>query len=588
MTNQFLDFSIHLSVQTDDSKQHFVNEKLEHIETDFLKIKPLFSFEEDALRISVQIQFLKKCNIISNSITSKFPIPQDAKIGCNGYQSWTESREFATHEKMKPLRNFAHNILKPYGDYGFVNYGNTAGKFHSWNFAYINQLESPLFIGSLNEKQAYTKINIDCKKNEISIEKDWNEIWYENETLLLEVLFIQKLSYEAFQKYHSALNLVEKPATQVKGYTSWYLHYTSINPSILQDNLNEYVAHNIDYFQIDDGWQNAVGDWLRVNKNFKDGMAKMAESIHEKKVKAGLWLAPLVCEKNSFIYREKKDWILKDEKGKLIKAGYNPMWSGFFYALDLDNAAVKSYLEKVFRTIIEEWKFDLLKIDFLYASAIVHANGKPRAQRMYEAMTFIKKISEGAKLLGCGVPLASAVGLVDYCRIGADIHLSWEHGFLKFLRNRERVSTILSLQNSIFRAPLSGFWFYNDPDVIILRDEKNKLSNIEKNTIALVNYLTGDVIFSSDDIAKLSEMQKEKFKRIYKLPKPYLKSISSNNHIVEIHGKIENNSFAFYINLTEKMQNIQPIYKYTLLHENYSQTLLPRQAILFTETEMKF
>ena len=62
---------------------------------------------------------------------------------------------------------------------------------------------------------------------------------------------------------------------------------------------------------------------------------------------------------------------------------------------------------------------------------------------MNDTMTFLRNSCGDKLILGCGVPLGSAFGLVDYCRIGADIHLEWEHKLLKFLENRERVSTCL-------------------------------------------------------------------------------------------------------------------------------------------------
>jgi alpha-galactosidase len=54
-----------------------------------------------------------------------------------------------------------------------------------------------------------------------------------------------------------------------------------------------------------------------------------------------LWLAPFACEQNSFIVKEKPDWILKDTKGKFLKIGFNPAWSYWFYALDFYNEEVR-------------------------------------------------------------------------------------------------------------------------------------------------------------------------------------------------------------------------------------------------------
>ena len=43
-------------------------------------------------------------------------------------------------------------------------------------------------------------------------------------------------------------------------------------------------------------------------------------------------------------------------------------WGGF-YALDIDNAEFVRYLEQTFSLVLDDWGFDLVKLDFLYAAA---------------------------------------------------------------------------------------------------------------------------------------------------------------------------------------------------------------------------
>ncbi|QQR98415.1 MAG: alpha-galactosidase [Sphingobacteriales bacterium] len=155
----------------------------------------------------------------------------------------------------------------------------------------------------------------------------------------------------------------------------------------------------IEIFQIDDGWQNAVGDWLNVKPKFTNGMKFLADTIKAKNILAGLWLAPFACEKNSFIYKEKQEWILKDEHGKLVKIGYNPLWSGWFYALDFFNADVKNYIQKVLATILEEWNFDLVKVDFMYGAASIPQHGKSRSEVMHLMMEFLRACVGDKKFL---------------------------------------------------------------------------------------------------------------------------------------------------------------------------------------------
>lgn len=180
---------------------------------------------------------------------------------------------------------------------------------------------------------------------------------------------------------------------------------------------------------------------MHINQKFPNGLKSIVAKIHAQKIKAGLWLAPLACEHNSFIVKEKPHWILKDEKGKFLKIGFNPLWSYWFYALDVYNEEVRVYLKKVFHTILQEWDFDLVKLDFLYGTALVARNGKSRGQIMYETMLFLLECVGDKMILGCGVPLNAATGTTEYCRIGPDIHLTWDFKLLKWIRARERPSS---------------------------------------------------------------------------------------------------------------------------------------------------
>ena len=100
------------------------------------------------------------------------------------------------------------------------------------------------------------------------------------------------------------------------------------------------------------------------------------------------------------------------------------------------------------------------------------------------------KIQAGDKMiLGCGVPLGSAFGKVDFCRIGADVHLQWEDNLQRFHGNRERTSTLLSLRSTLGRWQLNNRVFHNDPDVFILRKEKNKLTLNQQYTLLIINTL---------------------------------------------------------------------------------------------------
>lgn len=306
-----------------------------------------------------------------------------------------------------------------------------------------------------------------------------------------------------------------KPRTTEKlaGYSSWYNRYQNIDEGSILSDLEgcAKLLKSGDLFQIDDGWQPYVGDWLYTNgRKFPHGLKPIAEDIHRRGLKAGLWLAPFVCQKGSEIYEKHPDWLLQVE-GKNWYCGHN--WGGF-YALDIDNPQVVAYLERSFRQIFDDWGFDLVKLDFLYAAAPFGSQRESRAGRMIRAMELLRRFCGDKLILGCGVPLMPAFGLVDYCRIGCDVGLDWANSWVMRRTNREYVSTRNAILNSIFRRQLNGRAFLNDPDVFFLREDNLKLSRDEKFILATVNSLFGGLLLCSDDMSEYSPEARALYARL--------------------------------------------------------------------------
>ena len=328
---------------------------------------------------------------------------------------------------------------------------------------------------------------------------------------------------------------IKKPAISPKtGYTSWYHHYQDINEKIIIDNLNSIsnFENKLDIFQIDDGYQTAVGDWLSIDKNkFPNGMKVIADKIKENNLTPGLWLAPFVCEKASEIYKNHFDWILKNDDGKLVMAGNN--WSGF-YALDFYNIEVRDYIKNVFDVVINKWGYGLVKLDFLYAVCLFPRKYKTRGQIMCEAMDFLRECVCDKLILGCGVPLAPAFEKVDFCRIGCDIGLDWDD--LPFMRllHRERVSTKNAITNSIYRKHLDGRAFLNDPDVFLLRDDNIKLSQEQKKLLSTINGLFGSLLFTSDNVSKYDENKLKLFSKTLEYQNAQIISVTNYKSMVKI------------------------------------------------------
>ena len=134
-----------------------------------------------------------------------------------------------------------------------------------------------------------------------------------------------------------------------------------------------------------------VGDWLSVDPvKFPSGMKKMADAIHAKGYLAGIWVAPFAAEFKSAVVKEHPEWLLRDEKGKPVLGGF--AWERVLRPRPRERRSARLRSRKVFDTAIDEWGYDMFKLDFLYAACITPRAGKSRGRLMYEAMDLPSRV----------------------------------------------------------------------------------------------------------------------------------------------------------------------------------------------------
>ncbi len=436
----------------------------------------------------------------------------DCRIMPNGYQSWTDTREYRKKDRMSHIypvgkRNVYGSSLKNVGDYTFVDYTRQHGIFHGFSFGYVRRGKSYEVIGSINERTGYTILYFNCPQETLTLRKDLEGVTIRERYEAMNVVFCRGSEQEAFDAYFAAMDIPKPRMRRQTGYTTWYNYYPNISEKIVSDDLEALsgLEEKVDIFQIDDGYQTAVGDWLSIEKKkFPGGMKPVADAIHEKGFKAGIWLAPTGAQFDSAFVREHPDWLIRYPDGTPVECGKN--WGGF-YSLDTDNPAVQEHIRHFFDVILNEWGFDMVKLDFLYSVSIIPRNNKSRGQLMCECMDLLRDCVGDKLILGCGVPLAPAFGKVDFCRTGADMGLSWGRSLYLYSTHREDVSTERNIYNTIFRRGLDGRAFVNDPDVILLRDYNIHMDASRRELIAKINTLFGNLIFISDNIGRYNPDQ---------------------------------------------------------------------------------
>ncbi len=535
------------------------------VESKDLSITVSEALYNDGTRFTAVLTPKTKLQISACTAFADERLSKESRVFLNGYQTWTDSKEVTLDYTIPKLNVLAKPLIGMYGDYGFRRHSRS--KLHSCTYTYIrNEDGSITLYGSLSEKSGYTLFEYDKDKNCLRVQKDCVGLYPKlgEPYVLFDIFVIGAQKSAAFDGYFAAQNVEKPKVSPCTGWTSWYNYYTKVTQNDVLENLAAFSSRElpIDYFQIDDGFQEAVGDWLFINDKFSKGMGFLADEIHGAGYKAGLWLAPIICEKTSRIYREHPDWVL-------CKAGFNPGWSGIFYALDFYKPEVRAYLREVFDTVLNKWNYDMVKLDFLYAACLKLPKGKTRGQVMSEFFEFLREISGDKIILGCGAPLGPAFGLFDYCRVSSDVALMWEDKALNALHYRERVSTVNALTSTIGRYWLSGRAFINDPDVFILRNSNNKLTEDQKYTLFMINSVLGGLVFTSDNINEYSESQMELFKTLFSRGTIDVKSIDTSDAITITYTDGEENK-CLLCNLTAEKAKVPVPFDSTLQSENRS------------------
>jgi alpha-galactosidase len=272
-------------------------------------------------------------------------------------------------------------------------------------------------------------------------------------------------------------------------WCSWYSLYKWINEHVTVNALHALGDLPFDVFQLDDGWQLTHGDW-EPTKKFPSGMAELANKIKATGRTAGLWLAPFMVTKLSSIFREHRDWLLKDEHGKPVPVGLT--WEGVPYALDVSHPEVLAWLDKLIRKI-RGWGYDYLKLDFLYAGAIPGKRYKDTQREVAyrNALQVMREAAGDAYILACGAPVIPSIGLCDGIRVGPDVSPYWLNNPLSvWLNNPNDTSTQNSIRTSLHRLWLKPI-VNIDPDVMFFRSKYNALKPTEQQLLLDLGTISG-------------------------------------------------------------------------------------------------
>ncbi|HEY3398459.1 MAG TPA: glycoside hydrolase family 36 protein [Armatimonadota bacterium] len=290
------------------------------------------------------------------------------------------------------------------------------------------------------------------------------------------------------------------------GWNPYYFYYCKDTIADFRANarclaeLQEQLP--VRYLSTDEGPSPNRGDWFAPSARYPEGVAEPVRIAHDLGLDPGIWWTPFCVSPDWPALAEHPDWLLRDASGQPVPVGISDH-TGPYLPLDASHPGVLEFLRATTRRYMQ-MGVKLLKIDFCYAGALPGVHHDPTATRVTALRQGLQVIREEcgdqALILGCGMPLQPAVGLVDLCRIGQDFQPYWyaPRGD-KNLFGRD-----MPHRNILTRSFLHRRWFLADPDCLSIRQDETELTETEARSSLHIVGLSGGPLFYSDRLPTLS------------------------------------------------------------------------------------
>jgi hypothetical protein len=224
-------------------------------------------------------------------------------------------------------------------------------------------------------------------------------------------------------------------------WSSWTSYYEAVREQDITLNADWLGSHlkpyGFEYVELDDGYdRGAKGEHYWVEnwdeKKFPHGAAWLTKYIHDRGMKAGVWLVP-----NSYAgaLKDHPDYYLYDKKGGVVQDYTTP-------ALDQTNPATFGWLKREFG-VLDGWGFDYYKFDGEHAlpkyapTVDVSRLHDPKADLLKNYRERVKLIRDTIgpdrfiESCPAGTPLNS-IGFVDSYFNGDDLYNNWQGSYPLF------------------------------------------------------------------------------------------------------------------------------------------------------------
>lgn len=394
---------------------------------------------------------LLQANIHTNKDLYNFNIDFYIKIDAsftnfitNAYQTWSPSIvAYENSNKSKLFSQLSKKFTRGCGLEYLGEYEQDYDQNASFGLCQFRKdcSNDCLIFASLNEEYTFTKYTYDFERHILKINRNFKGYSVNKHMELAKVTRICDTYQNAINKLKSSLNCQDIAQEKLLVYNTFNEFGNAISQQVINNKI--YTIENcFNLFLIGDGYSTTGYDLFDIDcKRFKNGFKSIVDNIHQKGMKAGIWIAPFAISPLAKSFAKNQNLTIKLNDKPQITC---PFWEGV-HSLDITLEDSKKYLKEMFE-LIDSWGFDVIYCDCIYMAGCIPTDGKTQAMLINDGIELIKKFANGKTLIFGGVPFLSGINNCDYISLSSDCKNIW-HNPLNFLSPQMDLSTKNNLKH---------------------------------------------------------------------------------------------------------------------------------------------
>ena len=379
-------------------------------------------------------------------------------------------------------------------------------------------------------------------------------------------------TYGAYMQTKGIRPAPSEPAAFEPVWCAWGYERNFTLAEIL-NTLPKVKELGIKWVGLDDGFQQAEGDWHTNKQHFPGGDAEMksfVDSIHARGMKAVIWWAPLAVDPGSALLK-------KDSNILLIRKDGSPQfitWWNAYYISPTDPSAIEDMKQTV-KLFLQDWGFDALKLDGQHMNACApdyadgHAISSP--EQSFERMPlFFKTLFETARAI-------KPNAVVEFCPCGDCMNFYHMPYTNQFVASDPANSWQVRLKGKVYKALMPGTAYFGD-HVELTDGKADFASQLGVGAVPGTKFVWPATGVSSKDENYLSPSKESMFKKYLTLYQE--KMLSKGNyrgdlydigydlpetHCIQKDGKMYYAFYAPEFSGTIELRGLQPDSTYRIL-----------------------